>query len=194
MAGWKALSYSVPSRFGDGDPICWHVHECGTCYEPYRCLEALPCDRKRCWKCQGVHDRCAWREIKLRGKRYWLGGALAALMLVSTSVRPAVAAERRAPDALTTALFVAAEAALVIDLGQTIDRGAGRAGPERNPLLGDRPGRAVAWGYFGGLMAAEAATYLWAPRWVSRTVSVVTLGLEIPTVQRNFQVGVRVRF
>lgn len=185
---------SEASSSGTPDEPDRHRHECDGCRVSFWCDCSDLVTVRGCYKCQERPSYWRLREARRRGLAYWLGGALAVLLMWALLSPAGAHAAETTRGWQTTALFLSAEAALVLDLGQTIDRGAGRAGPERNPLLGDRPGRAVAWAYFGSLLAAEAATWWLAPRWVSRTVSLVTLAIEVPVVTKNFQVGVRVRF
>ncbi len=182
-----------PDFSGDGDQGL-PVHRCEGCGSRWTCPNDGGCEHRACDRCRSDARYWKLREVRAKGKRYWLGGALALLCTCALLVPASARAADPPRDWLTTSLFVAAAAALVVDLGQTIDRGAGAAGPERNPLLGDRPGRGVSYAYFGGLLAAEAATYWLAPRWVSRTLSAVTLAVELPTIGHNIAVGVRLRF
>lgn len=99
-----------------------------------------------------------------------------------------------APRERDLGLFLAAQASLLIDMAQTMEIGRMAGVRETNRLLGERPDGGLVAGYFGSVAALHAAVYATLPgrwaNWLSRGI----LFVEVPVIDNNSRVGVRVRF
>src|SRR5438132_790540 len=115
-------------------------------------------------------------------------------MLLTVVLAYAVPARADLPAAASATLFVAAELSLATDCLQTLDAQRRPGWPESNPLLGRYPSTPAILGYFGAIMVAQAALYRWGPRWLSNTVGVATLLVQVPVISKSFALGLGLPF
>jgi hypothetical protein len=99
-----------------------------------------------------------------------------------------------APRTHDVGLLLAAQASLLIDMAQTMEIRRTSGVYESNRLLGERPGDGVVVAYFGSIAALHAAAYAAIPgrwaNWLSRGI----LFVEIPAIDTNSRIGIRVQF
>jgi hypothetical protein len=118
-------------------------------------------------------------------------------LLLALLLSPALCARDpwTAQDKVLEGAFVVAT---TMDWGQTLDVNRWAAGHacrhEDNPILGMHPSRAAVNTYFVGAILAHAlvANQLsgcWRTAW-----QLTWIGLEVGTVQRNYQLGIRLNF
>jgi hypothetical protein len=125
-------------------------------------------------------------------------------LLVVTALIALAGSARAAKPAVQTAFFVSAQATLAIDMFQTLDikNSVGQfGGPPRRcetgwagAFIGTFPKDGAVYGYFGALMAANTALYLWGPLWLSNMANGAIIMIEVPTLARNYAVGARFSF
>lgn len=122
-------------------------------------------------------------------------GVLLYLLVSLLAPRCAHAEEWKPPTRAETAIFVAAELLVAVDLVQTRDFLHGRAnGYEINPLLGAHPSDARLLATGGAAMLALAAGWYFLPSPWRDCVTLPVLFVEVPVVTRNFVVGARLRW
>ncbi|HWP35229.1 MAG TPA: hypothetical protein VNM66_06505 [Thermodesulfobacteriota bacterium] len=138
-----------------------------------------------------------------------VGRVLAALGLAAVvaagSAAPAAAAElhgvRRAVwlDALVPrekdlGLFLAAQASLLVDMGQTLDIARHAGLEETNPVLGRRPSDGEVVAYFGAAALLATVAYAHLDGRAANLLSRAILAVQLPVIDRNARLGLAVRF
>lgn len=99
-----------------------------------------------------------------------------------------------APAERDLGLFLAAQAALLVDLAQTLEISRAAEFEETNAVLGERPTDGAVMAYFGSIAAVHAVSYLaLEPRWAN-VVSRAILFVQVPAVDHNARLGVRIAF
>ncbi len=99
-----------------------------------------------------------------------------------------------APRDRDLGLFLAAQASLFIDMAQTIEIRRTDGLYETNSVLGRRPRDEAVVAYFGSIAALHAVAYALLPgRWAN-VVSRGILFIELPAIDNNARVGIRVQF
>ena len=87
-----------------------------------------------------------------------------------------------------------AQSSLLVDMAQTLEITRSADFEETNPLLGPKPSDGAVVAYFGAIAAAHAASYLaLEPRWAN-LVSRVILFVQVPVIDGNARLGVRIAF
>ncbi|HEY8369880.1 MAG TPA: hypothetical protein VIM86_11250 [Thermodesulfobacteriota bacterium] len=91
-------------------------------------------------------------------------------------------------------LFLAAQSALLLDMAQTLEINGSPDFKETNRLLGERPSDGAVLAYFGSIAALHAASYLTLDgRWAN-VVSRAVLFVQVPAIDNNARLGVRISF
>ncbi len=99
-----------------------------------------------------------------------------------------------APVDRDLSLFLAAQSTLLLDMAQTLEIARSPSLEETNPLLGERPSDGAVLAYFGSVATAHAATYLLLDgRWAN-LVSRAILFVQVPAIDHNTRLGVRISF
>lgn len=91
-------------------------------------------------------------------------------------------------------LFLAAEASLLIDTGQTLDIKRHDGYREMNAILGRHPGDGAVVAYFGSVVVLSTAAYALLPDQWANILSRVILAVELPVIDSNARLGLSVRF
>lgn len=114
---------------------------------------------------------------------------LTAAPLAGASVREALLPSRR-----DLGLFLAAQSTLWVDALQTLEIGGAAEYAETNAILGESPSDGAVIAYFGSVSLAHALTYLtMGPRWAN-LVSRAILFVQVPAIDNNARLGVRIAF
>ncbi len=99
-----------------------------------------------------------------------------------------------APPERDLGLFLAAQASLLIDMAQTLQIRRTEGLYESNVLLGPQPSDEAVVAYFGSIAALHAVAYAVLPgRWAN-VFSRGVLFVEVPAIDHNARVGIRVQF
>lgn len=99
-----------------------------------------------------------------------------------------------APEERDLGLFLTAQSALLVDMAQTLEINGSVALEESNRLLGEQPSDGAVLAYFGSIAAVHVATYLALdPRWAN-IVSRAILFVQVPAIDNNARLGVRIAF
>lgn len=101
---------------------------------------------------------------------------------------------RIVPKKKSLGLFLAAQAVLLIDMGQTLDIRNNPEVVEANPLLGREPSRERIYAIFGTRLAINTlAHWLLPDRWANG-LSMLNLVVGVPVVASNASLGLSVSF
>jgi hypothetical protein len=95
----------------------------------------------------------------------------------------------RAERIVSTALLVAAEASLIIDMLQTFDIAHKPGMYEKNPILGLHPSDGAVLVYFAVAMATTYAATQLMPERYKAVPSLFVLALQVPQIGQNFTAG-----
>ncbi|HEX7126779.1 MAG TPA: hypothetical protein VF406_13565 [Thermodesulfobacteriota bacterium] len=103
-------------------------------------------------------------------------------------------AEVVVPAERDVGLFLAAQSALFLDMAQTLEINGSSDFRETNRLLGERPSDGAVLAYFGSIAALHTASFLTLDgRWAN-VVSRAILFVQVPAVDSNARLGVRISF
>jgi hypothetical protein len=101
---------------------------------------------------------------------------------------------RLIPEKKSLLLFVAAQALVVADMGQTLNIRKTDGIEEANPLLGREPSEGRVYTLFGTRLAINTLAYLVLPdRWANR-LFMLNIVIGLPVVTHNASLGVSMRF
>ncbi len=98
------------------------------------------------------------------------------------------------PEKKSLALFLAAQALVIVDMGQTLDIRNHPEVEELNPILGREPSRDRVYAVFGSHLLINTLAYWLLPgRWANG-LSMLSITIGIPVVANNASLGLSVAF
>lgn len=119
---------------------------------------------------------------------------VAFLLLLAPAAKAEGWLEWKPPTMADTTLLALSETSLVIDCGQTLNIKSHVGHQETNPILGPHPSDTKVRVYFAASMATVAAGWYFTPAKLRPLWPILILGMEIPTILHNREVGLTLEF